>query len=82
MVTVHYTSRKFLERHGVHPPRPRSTTIENYTEAEAFSLVRTTTNTASTSSSSRGLSSSSNGTNVLFDTNEYSGDMNDSRASG
>ena len=81
MVTVHYTSRKFLERHGVHPPRPRSTTIENYTEAEAFSLVRNSY-TASTSSSSRGLSSSSNGTNVLFDTNEYSGDMNDSRASG
>ena len=80
MVTVHYTSRKFLERHGVHPPRPRSTTIENYTEA--FSLVRNTNITSTSSSSSRGLSSSSNGTNVLFDTNEYSGDMNDSRASG
>ena len=77
MVTVHYTSRKFLERHGVHPPRPRSTTIENYTEA--FSLIR---NTASTSSSSRGLSSSSNGTNVFFDVNGNGGDMNDSRASG
>jgi len=80
MVTVHYTSRKFLERHGVHPPRPRSTTIENYTEAaEAFSLIR---KTASTSSSSRGLSSSSNGTNVFFDVNGNGGDMNDSRASG
>ena len=77
MVTVHYTSRKFLERHGVHPPRPRSTTIENYT---AFSLVRD----ASTSSSSRRLSSNSSkdGLNVLFDTNGYGGDMNDSRASG
>ena len=80
MVTVHYTSRKFLERHGVHPPRPRSTTIENYTEAEAFSLVRNSA--PSTSSSSRGLSSSSNKTNVLFDVNGHGGDMNDSRASG
>ena len=79
MVTVHYTSRKFLERHGVHPPRPRSTTIEN---TEAFGLVRSR-NTASTSSSSKGLSSSfKDGTNVLFDTNGYGGDMNDSRASG
>ena len=81
MVTVHYTSRKFLERHGVHPPRPRSTTIENYTEA--FSLVRNTNITSTSSSSSRGLSNSSkDGSNVLFDTNGYSGDMNDSRASG
>ena len=80
MVTVHYTSKKFLERHGVHPPRPRSTTIENYTEA--FSLIRNT-NITSTSSSSRGLSSySKDGTNVLFDTNGFGGDMNDNRASG
>ena len=79
MVTVHYTSRKFLERHGVHPPRPRPTTIENYTEA--FSLIRN--NASTSSSSSRGLSSySKDGTNVLFDTNGFGGDMNDSRAGG
>ena len=49
MPTIHYTSRKFLKRHGVHPPR---TTRPSATNPFLSTLLRQSSSSLESSSSS------------------------------